>query len=766
MRYNNYISIIVLIYHIIWISGFWFTFHVPIVNSTGPSWLNRAPDIVSRSFSITQWETTVGTILANDEGNVVLEYGSTNVTGNSWENITHAEMCTPVVVTSSRNNVAGLRPAIPRANNKLPTSFDLKVDNQLSDIPAGQTTTMDYIVVNAWVHNLIDDAGDVLHIQAGTENTNLVFWNRCRINNGVEVLFSPNFLNTPSVIHSVSSNNQALSIWSSAVGNTGSFTQDPNTAQMWLMLQSAHGSCSHAAEDIDYIASEPGHFTFNWVELDTIKSADIVKSVTSTWDNVSFFRPFSSIPQTILTSMLWIDGANGGTAHVHIGWAVTTTTFPATIEEDDDVVTTSRNHTTEPVGVFAFENPSWQVTQAAVLNYRISGWVDASNFSINTNTWEITTLWVLPAWNYSIDVEVCDDHCNSQCNTQSIDIEINSINDSPTDISLSSNNLDENVPVNTTVWTFSTTDLDTGDTHSYSLVPGTWDTDNSAFSISGNTLSINTSPDFETQSSYSIRVETNDGNGWVFEEVFTITINDLDEVAPVITATNFLSGTLLPGGNHEINISYNDDDSWIDVSSATITLQKWDGISTFWPDISASGITPGVINTTSASYNTSTLEFGRYRYVFNISDNTGNTTTETLEFYIDEIEFLVSTPEIDIGDLSIFTNSFSPTVEITIRTVGAPFELFMNADSFLSFSTENISSYNGTTGFWYQNTPFSWVISAIWVDESIGTQVLDINTNGERNTYVFEIQLWAIVTTEQGAWDYEWKIDFWITLNY
>ncbi|MBC6480462.1 MAG: cadherin repeat domain-containing protein [Hormoscilla sp. GM7CHS1pb] len=84
---------------------------------------------------------------------------------------------------------------------------------------------------------------------------------------------------------------------------------------------------------------------------------------------------------------------------------------------------------------------------------------------------------------------------------------INNVNEGPTDINLSNNSIDENVAANTVVGTFSTTDPDTGDnTFTYQLIAGTGDTDNAAFTIVGDQLRINSSPDFETQSSYSIRV--------------------------------------------------------------------------------------------------------------------------------------------------------------------------------------------------------------------------------------------------------------------
>ena len=42
------------------------------------------------------------------------------------------------------------------------------------------------------------------------------------------------------------------------------------------------------------------------------------------------------------------------------------------------------------------------------------------------------------------------------------------------------------------------------------LVSGTGDTDNSSFSIDGSNIKINSSPDYETQSSYSVRIKTTD----------------------------------------------------------------------------------------------------------------------------------------------------------------------------------------------------------------------------------------------------------------
>ncbi|TRT61621.1 MAG: DUF4114 domain-containing protein [Microcystis aeruginosa Ma_QC_C_20070703_M131] len=111
-------------------------------------------------------------------------------------------------------------------------------------------------------------------------------------------------------------------------------------------------------------------------------------------------------------------------------------------------------------------------------------------------------------------------------------------NQAPTNLALSATTVNENVPVNTVIGTFSSTDPDTGNTFTYSLIAGTGDTDNTAFSIVGNQLQINNSPDFETKNSYSIRVKTTDQGGLSFEKTLTITVNDVNETPGNQAPTN------------------------------------------------------------------------------------------------------------------------------------------------------------------------------------------------------------------------------------
>ncbi|GGJ45053.1 ExeM/NucH family extracellular endonuclease [Deinococcus roseus] len=108
-------------------------------------------------------------------------------------------------------------------------------------------------------------------------------------------------------------------------------------------------------------------------------------------------------------------------------------------------------------------------------------------------------------------------------------ISINNVNETPTDIGLSATSINENVSAGSTVGTFSSTDVDAGDSFTYTLVSGTGSTDNTSFTITGNALTINASPDFEAKSSYSIRVRSTDAGGLFFEKQFTISINNVNE---------------------------------------------------------------------------------------------------------------------------------------------------------------------------------------------------------------------------------------------
>ncbi|WP_156779061.1 IPTL-CTERM sorting domain-containing protein [Acidovorax sp. RAC01] len=157
-----------------------------------------------------------------------------------------------------------------------------------------------------------------------------------------------------------------------------------------------------------------------------------------------------------------------------------------------------------------------------------TGSTDNGAFSISGNTLQINSS---PDFetksSYTVRVRSTDQGSLSM--EKVFTITVNNVNEAPTDINLSATAINENVAANAAVGTFSTTDEDAANTFSYALVAGTGSTDNGAFSISGNTLQINSSPDFETKSSYTVRVRSTDQGSLSMEKVFTITVNNVNE---------------------------------------------------------------------------------------------------------------------------------------------------------------------------------------------------------------------------------------------
>ncbi len=131
---------------------------------------------------------------------------------------------------------------------------------------------------------------------------------------------------------------------------------------------------------------------------------------------------------------------------------------------------------------------------------------------------------------------------------------ITAINDAPTNIALTSQTVSHSEGTDASVGTLSTTDVDNS-SFTYTLVDGTGSDNNGKFNISGNTLHM-TNPLSSSAGTYSIRIQTNDGNGGTYIKIFTITV--VDDVAPVVSllspATNSTGFSLI--GN--LTITFNE----------------------------------------------------------------------------------------------------------------------------------------------------------------------------------------------------------------
>ena len=98
-----------------------------------------------------------------------------------------------------------------------------------------------------------------------------------------------------------------------------------------------------------------------------------------------------------------------------------------------------------------------------------------------------------------------------------------STNTAPTDIDLSTLYIENGISEGSAIATVFATDQ-AGDTLYWSYADGVGDADNGMFSGSGTSITINSSPDFDVKSSYSIRLEVRDQGGLTYQERFTLTV--------------------------------------------------------------------------------------------------------------------------------------------------------------------------------------------------------------------------------------------------
>ena len=116
--------------------------------------------------------------------------------------------------------------------------------------------------------------------------------------------------------------------------------------------------------------------------------------------------------------------------------------------------------------------------------------------------------------------------------------EIYDTNRAPTDITLSSETIDENSGMLALVGDFASVDADGDTDFIYTFATGTGDDDNDDFEIVDDQLFSANDLNFEERTTYSIRVQTDDQKGGLFEKAFTITVNNVNETPFNLTLSN------------------------------------------------------------------------------------------------------------------------------------------------------------------------------------------------------------------------------------
>ncbi|TMN57777.1 beta strand repeat-containing protein, partial [Pseudoalteromonas piscicida] len=162
-----------------------------------------------------------------------------------------------------------------------------------------------------------------------------------------------------------------------------------------------------------------------------------------------------------------------------------------------------------------------------------------------------------PSSSVTLNYTFNDGTANSTGTNQAA-VTITPVNDAPTDIALTATSIDQSsTGTAADVATASTTDVESGDSHTYSLVTaGSSDggtcsanTGNGSFQFSGDTLQTQAST---SPGDYVICIQTSDGTA-SYQESFTITVND--DVAPNAPSTPDLDAASDSGASSSDNIT-------------------------------------------------------------------------------------------------------------------------------------------------------------------------------------------------------------------
>ncbi|MBD2652640.1 cadherin domain-containing protein, partial [Synechocystis sp. FACHB-383] len=242
---------------------------------------------------------------------------------------------------------------------------------------------------------------------------------------------------------------------------------------------------------------------------------------------------------------------------------------------------------------------------------------------------------------YEITVKSTDDNGGFPLVfTKDLTINVVDVNEVPTNIAISNNKIDENI--NTSggikIATVTITDPDISGNNNVLNVEGS---DAGEFEIrNGNELFfIGPSPDFETKPSYEITIKSTDDNGGsllVFTENFTITVNNLDEIAPTITSGGIATPIDENSGAGQVVYTVTSTDIGdITTGSTSYSLKEVDDFTAFTIDS-----TSGAVKLTD---NPNFEAQSNYKFTIVATDAANNTSEQVVNLAINNLDEVAPT---------------------------------------------------------------------------------------------------------------------------
>jgi len=276
---------------------------------------------------------------------------------------------------------------------------------------------------------------------------------------------------------------------------------------------------------------------------------------------------------------------------------------------------------------------------------------------------------------------------------------INNTNDAPSITSAVTANVDENAATTTVVYTATATDIDTGDTITYSLGNSK---DEASFNIdaSSGEVTLIASADFETKDTYAIDViATDDGTGTLADtQAVTVSVNDVNDVA---TGSATISGTAMVGKQLSTDVTGIVDEDGLDF--AVYTHQ--------WVRVASNGTETNITSATSSTYTLTNDDIGfTVKDIVGFTDDGGNvesinsTTSSTI---VDTVKLIniknVSTLTASEASYEINNELKNKNVDSTSgsQETIVKFELYLDAEqvAVIDSSVSGLNSLEAVLGF-------------------------------------------------------------------
>lgn len=340
----------------------------------------------------------------------------------------------------------------------------------------------------------------------------------------------------------------------------------------------------------------------------------------------------------------------------------------------------------------------------------------------------------------SFPIEIqADDGIITIIRKQNFTLNIENVNDAPTDLTLDNNQIAENTSAPGFIGSLTTQDIDQkhGDTPNYTFTKG----ESFFFTIQNGKLLANASLDFEDKNIYTFTIRATDQGGKSIQRDFTIHVTDVNDAPHDLTLSPNNIAENEPKGSI-VGVFYTQDQ---DNTTHTYSLKRGNGINdvdnnSFTIDGNALKLSESPDYEIKPYYeiyvstSDGALDYPRAFTVEidNVNDNPVFFTPPVYTFHIPE-QMLV-----DAGDVSV-TDADNLPVQFTINDFSSVFSI--NSDGVITVTDVSVTDYETTKSFLL---PIH-VTDGLYSDNG---EALIIIENRNDNTPVFDVPVYTFSVVE------------------